>query len=117
MASLDKKLYLPGSVKCSLWWWRKTIHLTMGLLWSYPVNQKLTDASAWGWGAHLAGYWTQGQLSPQQSRASSNWRELKAVHLALLHFQKKLLGGHLLLVLSDDVTAVAYLNKQRGTRS
>lgn len=39
----------------------------------------------------------QGHWTPQQARASSNWRELKAVHLALLHFQRELVGSHLLV--------------------
>ena len=55
----------------------------------------------------------QGTWPPIQACRSSNWRELKAVHLALLAFAP-LISGHAVLIRTDNITAKAYLDKQGG---
>jgi hypothetical protein len=73
-----------------------------------------TDAAGAGWGAHLgdlvrwAGVW-----SDLQATCSSNWRELKAVYLALLHWAGQLAGKRV-LVRVDNTCAVAYTNRKHG---
>ncbi|XP_040188033.1 uncharacterized protein LOC120920173 [Rana temporaria] len=115
--SLESKVWLPTKVKRSLWWWRKNLHLTKGLPWSISISKRITtDASAWGWGAHLKDQVAQGKWSLKEARASSNQRELLAVHRALQAFQSEI-RGHNLQILSDNIATVAYLNKQGGTRS
>ncbi|XP_040195283.1 uncharacterized protein LOC120928241 [Rana temporaria] len=115
--SLESKVWLPTKVKRSLWWWRKNLHLTKGLPWSISISKRITtDASAWGWGAHLKDQVAQGKWSSKEARASSNQRELLAVHRALQAFQSEI-RGHNLQILSDNIATVAYLNKQGGTRS
>ena len=81
-----------------------------------PSFTLTTDASDFGWGAslpprHLSGLW-----SPQERCLHINQKELKAVSLALQGFLP-LLRGHSVLVRSDNMTVVAYINRQGGTHS
>ena len=115
--SLEKQFLVPPHVKRKLWWWRTRTNLSLGLLWTFPMTKVLTtDASSWGWGAHLEGQMAQGSWSREDSRRSSNWRELKAIFMALEAFSQVLQGQHV-QVLSDNATAVAYISRQGGTRS
>lgn len=45
-----------------------------------------------------------------------NWLELRAVHLALRHFQSAVAGHHV-LVLTDNMTTKAHVNCEGGTQS
>lgn len=72
------------------------------------------DASGVGWGAHLGPHITV--WKDEEMKRSSNWKELKAVFLALKHFEEQLKGHHL-QIWSNNVSVVAYVNKQGGTRS
>lgn len=73
-----------------------------------------TDAAGAGWGATFndinrwAGTW-----SDLQGACSSNWRELKGVYLALLHWAGKLTGKRV-VVRVDNSCAVAYTNRKHG---
>lgn len=114
---LEKKFNLGARAKRSLWWWRNLGNVSKGLPWVFPVTRRLTtDASAWGWGAHLEEKTVQGVWTKPEARRSSNWRELKAVHLSLLSLQEFLVNQHV-QILSDNMTTVLYLTKQGGTKS
>ena len=104
---LEKPIKISARVKRALWWWRNPANLTKGLGWSFPLNKRLTtDASAWGWGAHLDSQTVQGTWSKAEARKSSNWRELKAIALALVSFHQNI-RDQLVQVLSDNMTAIA----------
>lgn len=45
-----------------------------------------------------------------------NWLELRAVHLALCHFQSAVAGHHV-LVLTHNVITKAHVNREGGTPS
>uniref|UniRef100_A0A2D4HXP4 RNase H type-1 domain-containing protein n=1 Tax=Micrurus lemniscatus lemniscatus TaxID=129467 RepID=A0A2D4HXP4_MICLE len=45
-----------------------------------------------------------------------NWLELRAIHLALRSFKSGIVGQHV-LILMDNVTAKAHINRQGGTHS
>ncbi|XP_077346335.1 uncharacterized protein LOC143989955 [Lithobates pipiens] len=116
VASLEAEVRVPTQVKRSLWWWKRQDVLSEGLVWVFPVEKRLTtDASSWGWGAHLGTCFTQGSWAKEEALRSSNWRELKAIALALESFVQDLQSQHV-QVLTDNATAVAYLNRQGGTR-
>lgn len=72
-----------------------------------------TDASLDGWGDHLHTQMTQGRWSKAEASHSINWLELQAVHLALMQFQG-LVGSAHVLVLTDNTTTKANINRQRG---
>ena len=75
-----------------------------------------SDASDVGWGAHLGHQVASGLWDFPQAFMSINARELLAIQHGLHHFQLSL-RGHTVAVYCDNVTAVAYLRKEGGTRS
>ena len=99
-------------------WWSQQTNLVAGLRFPRP-NPTLTlttDASNYGWGAHMGTWSTAGQWSMTDKTHHINVLELLAVQRALLFFRKVAMG-HTVLVRSDNSTVVAYINKQGGTHS
>ena len=98
--------------------WRKRSYMSVGVpMGTIPSRRELvtTDACLSGWGAVWQGRTAQGQW-PAQNHAHINVLELRAVQLALNHFLPHLRGKHV-LVRSDNMSAVAQINHQGGTRS
>ncbi|XP_066532897.1 uncharacterized protein [Hoplias malabaricus] len=75
-----------------------------------------TDASPTGWGAVCHHRAVQGLWSDRQAQSHINTLELRAIWLALRHFLPILQGRHV-LVRSDNMSAVYYVNHFGGTRS
>lgn len=98
--------------------WRDTVTLTAGVLLG-AVSSRITmtsDASLLAWRATLMGRAVNGIWDPRLAQAHINVLELWAVFLPLRHFQQFLQGQHV-LINTDNSTAVAYINRQRGTRT
>ena len=117
---VDLSLPVAWSAEClqDLQWWLHLPRLSQGvsLRQVSPSLDFWSDASDVGWGAHLgtrvaSSLWDLGQAS-----LYINARELLAIQHDLLHFQLYL-RGHTVAVFCDNVTAVAYLRKEGGTRS
>lgn len=107
---------IPPKVLRSLHWWHSTA-MTKGSLFKEPAQLTITsDASLFGWGTHLHNQVAQGRWSPGELLHSINWLLLRAVHLALCCFCRKIQHQHV-LVLMDNVAAKANINRQGGTRS
>ncbi|XP_030062722.1 MBT domain-containing protein 1 [Microcaecilia unicolor] len=114
--SLLMRLPLRLRERISLFWWLRIQNLTVGMPLEPPRWIPLTtDASLRGWGAHCLDKWAQGLWSPLEAVQSINFLETRAIRLALLHFGS-LLEGTAVRVLSDNASAVAYINRQGGTR-
>ncbi|XP_069616119.1 uncharacterized protein [Ranitomeya imitator] len=114
---LDSRISLPTDVIQSLTWWLNPDHFTSGVPWVVkPSKTIFTDATPSGWGAHLGDQIVQGLWSLRESDDSSNKKELNAIYHALSEFLPQLHGTHT-RILSDNMTAVAYINHQGGTRS
>ncbi|XP_073436841.1 uncharacterized protein [Dendrobates tinctorius] len=114
--SLDHQCRLSSQVQRALQWWTRNSSLLQGK--PFPPDQWLvitTDASLLDWGAVFRHHKAQGQWSPQEAHLPINL-EIRAVQLALQHFQH-LLAGRPVRVQSDNATVVAYVNHQGGTRS
>ncbi|XP_068215849.1 uncharacterized protein [Palaemon carinicauda] len=101
-----------------LLWWSQEIHLNAGLSLKVlePTLVLHTDASDIGWGTSLeqesiARFWT-----PSQNSRSINWRELKAIREAVLHFTP-LCTSEVVAVYADNSTTISYLKKEGGTKS
>ncbi len=75
-----------------------------------------TDASAKGWGATFNGLAVSGVRTGPQLHWHINCLELLAVHLALNRLKRRLRGEHV-LVHTDSIVTVAYINRQGGLRS
>lgn len=76
----------------------------------------LTDASNLGWGALHEGMPASGLWSSTEQSLHINCLEMKAVGLALKAFLSNLRGHHV-LVRTDNMSVVAYINRQGGIRS
>ena len=66
-----------------------------------------------GVGGHLEHHLASGMWNVHERRHHINWLELQAVFLSLKKFEKVVTNRHV-LVNTDNVTVVAYINKMGG---
>ncbi|XP_041446270.1 uncharacterized protein LOC121403038 [Xenopus laevis] len=115
--SLNQPVRLSPATKEALRWWLSPENLAVGQSWATPDWRVMaTDASLQGWGATWENHSAQGRWSPAESRLPINILELRAVKLALSQWSH-LLRLQSVRIQSDNVTTVAYINRQGGTRS
>ena len=115
--SLDSLFPWTETISAPLEWWQNPTNVMKGA--DFPKNhsiQLFTDASNEGWGDHLEQTATKGQWSDNEKRLYINVLELKAVSLALQRFKDQC-QNQTVLVATDNLTVVAYINKQGGTYS
>ena len=114
----EAHIILSREAQADLSWWAKPENTEVGCPFvEAPHSVTLqTDASTSGWGAYVGTRVLQGDWSNEQRRQHINVLEMRAV---LLAFQKlsQQLQGQTVLCLIDNMTVVAYLNRQGGTRS
>ena len=98
--------------------WLDPHFLTSGIpIRSFQVDYTIfTHASNQGWGAHMGDSKISGTWTLIDHKLHINCLELKAVTCALQH-RAPLLQGHQVMVATDNLTVVSYINKQGGTRS
>ena len=113
-------LYLNNEVISELQWW-----LNAAMLWnSYEVRshnidfQLITDASHIGYGGVLLGPNDTKHIASQEwnrrvSTQSSNYRELLAILMCLIAF-RDIIRDKCIEILSDNITAIAYVNFKGG---
>ena len=111
---------MAWSAEClqDLQWWLHLLCLSLGvsLRQVSPDLNFWSDASDVGWGAHLGPLVASGLWDLEQASLPINARELLAIQHGLLHFQLSLCGM-MVAVFCNNVTAVAYLRREGGTRS
>ena len=98
--------------------WRDTAWLRQGAQ-MHPLAPQLTlvtDASRHGWGGYLGSQEVSGVWDELHQSYHINVLELKAILFCLQKLEKSV-RKQVVLVLSDNVTAVHYINKQGGTHS
>ncbi|XDV17738.1 hypothetical protein PO909_023557 [Leuciscus waleckii] len=93
-------------------WYRSGVSLGT----SPSVRVVSTDASTSGWGALLEGRPFFGQWSEREKLLHINCLEMLAVDNALTRFCPQIRGHHV-LVRSDNMSVVVYINHQGGIRS
>ena len=98
--------------------WQEAHFLTSGIpIRNFQADFTIfTDASNQGWGAHMGNSKISGTWAPSDRKLHINCLEFKAVLFALQHWAP-LLQGHQVMVATDNLTVVSYVNKQGGTRS
>jgi hypothetical protein len=98
--------------------WKDQVRISSGipLVSSPPQFRLFTDSSKTGWGALLNDMEVKGVWSGVDRNIHINQLEMKAILLALTHFQS-FIRNQTILVLCDNATAVSYLTHQGGTRS
>ena len=111
---------IPITQDCiqDLKWWLNPHNVLPGVLWVPPPPELtlISDASREGWGAHMGNLSVQGTWSQEDKTHHINWLELRAIHLSLIKFQSHIQNKSL-LIKSDNVVTLAYLEHQGGTRS
>ncbi len=75
-----------------------------------------TDASMTGWGAVFEGRPASGEWTGEFLSWHINCLELRAVFLAFMYFLP-VLGGHHIIVRTDNMAVVSHINRQGGSRS
>ena len=117
---VDLSSPVAWSAEClqDLQWWLHLPRLSQGvsLRQVSPDLNFWSDASDVRWGAHLGPLVASGLWDLEQASLPINARELLAIQHGLLHFQSSLCE-QTVAVFCDNVTAVAYLRKEGGTRS
>ncbi|MEL7302020.1 MAG: reverse transcriptase domain-containing protein [Pseudomonadota bacterium] len=98
--------------------WRQAGLLSQGVKIGMISSLKVltTDASLSGWGAILDGRSAKGTWNAAFRSKHINVLELLAVLLALKRFERSLVGRHV-LVRTDNMTTMAYINRQGGLAS
>ncbi|WP_411025337.1 hypothetical protein, partial [Salmonella sp. s55004] len=106
------------AVRPHLLWWSVSQHLLEGVPFGElrPLRTITTDASLYGWGAFsmeqiFAGVWTS-----QEAKLHINVLEFEAI-IRAVKAMRPIPQGMSLTVFSDNTTAIAYINRQGGTRS
>ena len=116
----NKILRFPEEAKKDLRWWNASFatapHTSTSLREPIATNELHTDASGLvGWGGHDArGKYAQGQWEQKEALWHINLKEIEAVRKTL---QSTMLAGDVTNLNIDSMVAVAYINKQGGTRS
>ena len=108
-------LYLNSLCRNELnWWLEKVDEFNYKEIKPEIIEEQLiTDASSFAWGAKLGDLEAKGDWNQRVSGQSSNYRELLAILLALSAFKDKL-EGKCIQILTDNVTAAAYINHKGG---
>ena len=99
-------------------WWMNQHNLEKGIPLETPVPEVrlFTDASNEGWGAHLNDLMVSGTWTLELANKHINFLELKAVDLALRHFQQQI-AGRVIALMTDNTTVTAVIRNQGSTKS
>ena len=116
--SQDKLVPLSPEIKVLCVAWASPSRLLEGKPFAAlpPSLVITTDASGQGWGAVLHPHRVSGVWSKEEALDHINTLELKAVLLALQNLES-LVVGHSVLIRSDNMTVVSFINHQGGTHS
>lgn len=120
-SSWQEILPLTPNVQNDLAWWLDALDHWNGKSVSSSLTEWVTletDASLEGWGSRLTDSqgivkYAQGFWSLNMRQKHSNLREMTAVFLSLKTFINEL-SGKSVLILSDNISTVAYINMQGG---
>ena len=111
-------LHLTPGARTDLVWWRRlslassTAPLKRGV---FTLNIKADASGNYGWGGHSSrGEFAQGQWTAQEAQWHINKKELEAAYRSM---DKMMEQGDFVNLFLDSRTAVAFVNRQGGTRS
>ncbi len=111
---MEAQVPISGHILLHLQWWREDKNLLKGLPLDEPEPEVTltTDSSSQGWWAHIGSqYLVQGVWTVPELDWHINLQELETVIKACTHFTRHLQGKKV-LVQSDNVTVVTYINHQ-----
>ena len=118
--NFDNKLDLSQEAKEDLHWWEQNIIQATASLHPFPdIDLTIyTDASMEGWGANIGTNNTiNSRWTSLEQSMHINELELLAILYALKSFLPAYAGALHVRIMTDNTTAVTYINKQGGTHS
>lgn len=113
--SWSDSLSLSEDVIQELEWWLNSVNYwnSKEICTESIQAQVITDASHLGWGAVYNGNIASGDWNRRVSCLSSNEREMLAILMAIKAFASRL-SGLTVQILTDNISAMAYINHQGG---
>ena len=115
--NFDNKMQITNSMREELTWWITNLHTQKRHIdHGNPDLVITTDASLIGWGAVSGNESIGGKWNEIEVNNHINVLEMKAVMLALKSFCKDLQNSHI-LIRSDNVCTISYLNSKGGVKS
>jgi len=107
----------PPHLDQYLRWWLDKLTEAEGVPLVHPpfTVRMWTDASKTGWGAHVGKKLYQGDWDSEESDLPINILEMRAVKNALIENNPP--EGSNILVSTDNISVMAYINKEGGTHS
>ena len=114
----NQKLFITDQFKQNLKWWtvRENVMAGVPIVLPPPQHQVFTDACTTGWGGTLSDVGVQGKWSIAEKDFHINVLELLAAWKTLQYFVHQIQNS-VVMVATDNTTAVAYIRRQGGTRS
>ena len=114
----DANMNVTPLMKTQLNWWYKHIFTQIRNLGrENPKITIKTDASLEGWGAVLSQNETGGRWNAVERENHINYLELLAIFYGLKSFENELTIYRHVKILTDNTTAVSYVNKMGGVKS
>ena len=115
--NFDSPCPLSQEALCELVWWKQNIFVAARNILHHPIDYTIsTDASNEGWGANDSNLTINGRWSTSERNFHINYLEMKAIYLALKSFLPLKRPKHV-RVLTDNQTALTYINKRGGIQS
>jgi len=112
--------YISGIGRKEIEWWRDNVSSASKSLYQPPnVDDTIfTDVSNEGWGAYDENITINGRWTKEEKELHINELELNAIHIALFSFIKNddIRVKHTRII-SDNATAIVYINNQGGCKS
>ena len=115
----DFEVLMPISeeMKKELQWWISNIHSqTKSISRGNPDITIKTDASLMGWGAVVGKHEAGGRWNQNEEENHINYLEMLAIFFALRSFENYVEGKYV-KILSDNTTAISYINNMGGIKS
>ena len=113
----DSSIYL--NIECieEIKWWSTNIMSATADINLPPINRTIyTDASSLGWGIHYNGISNGVRWNSEELELHINMLELMAIFNGLKSFCSNMRKAHI-KVMSDNTTAIAYINNMGGIKS
>ena len=112
--NFEYKMSLSPSAKIEVAWWRDNTYNSYRNLEERSITDVVyTDARSHGCGATYKEQGINGRWADKEKLQSINTLELLAIKFAIKSFFKEYKDGHI-RIMSDNVTAVAYINNMGG---
>ena len=114
----DKSCNISYQARIELIWWLENIDYASRSLLPHPQVDFIiyTDASDEGWGAYNGSMSIGGRWNPREFGFHINVKETKSIWFSLLSFCQETSAKHI-RIMSDNSTAISYVNKLGGMKS